>query len=173
MPKIIENIRQTLLCEAKRQVAESGYAKTTIRSVAGACNVGVGTVYNYFDSKEMLIATFMLEDWKITVGNMKYGADEDCKSSLKRIYLGLCDYIQAHAKLFSDDEAAKIFATAFAQRHNMLRGQISELILPLAVKTEHPDTAFLADFIAESLISWSTEGKPFEDVFSVVKLLLR
>ena len=56
MPKIIENVREQLLAEAKKQVFEHGYADTTIRSVARACGLGVGTVYNYFSSKEMLIA---------------------------------------------------------------------------------------------------------------------
>ena len=55
MPKIIENVREQLLAEAKKQVFEHGYADTTIRSVARACGLGVGTVYNYFSSKEMLI----------------------------------------------------------------------------------------------------------------------
>ena len=63
MPKIIENIREKLLEEAKRQVMEQGYSAMTIRSVASACGVGVGTVYNYFSSKDMLVASFMLEDW--------------------------------------------------------------------------------------------------------------
>ena len=44
MPKLIENIRAQLLAEAQRQVAKRGYAKTTIRSVAEACGIAVGTV---------------------------------------------------------------------------------------------------------------------------------
>ena len=63
MPKILENIREILLQEAKRQVFENGYSSLTIRSVASACGIGVGTVYNYFESKDALVAGFMLEDW--------------------------------------------------------------------------------------------------------------
>ena len=65
MPKIIENLREKLVCEAKRQVEELGYANLTIRSVAAVCGVGVGTVYNYFSSKDSLVAAFLLEDWQI------------------------------------------------------------------------------------------------------------
>ena len=68
MPKIIENLREQLLAEAKKQTSEQGYAKTTIRSVAGACGVGIGTVYNYFESKDVLIASFMVEDWQRGIG---------------------------------------------------------------------------------------------------------
>lgn len=64
MPKIIENLPEKLAEEARRQITESGYSAMTIRSVAKACGVGVGTVYNYYPSKDALVAQFMLEDWK-------------------------------------------------------------------------------------------------------------
>ena len=50
MPKIIENLKDRLIAEAEKQIEESGYGAVTIRSVAKACGVGVGTVYNYFSS---------------------------------------------------------------------------------------------------------------------------
>ena len=46
MPKIIENLETKLIEEAKKQFETSGYSALTIRSVAKACGVGVGTVYN-------------------------------------------------------------------------------------------------------------------------------
>ena len=54
IPKILQNVREQLIDEARRQIAKSGYKKTTIRSVANGCGFGVGTVYNYFPSKEAL-----------------------------------------------------------------------------------------------------------------------
>ena len=48
MPKLIEQLREKLLFEAKKQIYEQGYSKTTVRSVTAALGVGVGTVYNYF-----------------------------------------------------------------------------------------------------------------------------
>ena len=71
MPKIIENLREELLAEAKRQIAERGYKNTTIRSVAAECGIAVGTVYNYFPSKEMLVAAFMYEDWQAQLDAME------------------------------------------------------------------------------------------------------
>ena len=32
--------------------------------VARQCGIAVGTIYNYFESKDMLIACIMVEDWK-------------------------------------------------------------------------------------------------------------
>lgn len=42
MSKIIENVWEQLLTEAKKQIRERGYADTTIRSVAGTGGLGVG-----------------------------------------------------------------------------------------------------------------------------------
>ena len=64
MPKIIEDLENRLIAEAKKQVEEQGYGAVTIRSVAKSCGVGVGTVYNYFTSKDALLAAYILEGWK-------------------------------------------------------------------------------------------------------------
>ena len=63
MPKIIENLPQRLLEEARKQCEELGYSAMTIRSVAKGCGVGVGTVYNYYPSKDALIAEVVRTDW--------------------------------------------------------------------------------------------------------------
>ena len=71
MPKIIENVREILLLEARRQAKEKGYGAVTLLSVANECGIGTGTVYNYFPSKDMLIASFILEDWEKILSAMR------------------------------------------------------------------------------------------------------
>lgn len=71
MPKIIENIREQLLNETRAQVEQQGYGRTTIRSVANACGIAVGTVYNYFPSKDIMIASYMAEDWEKCLQEMR------------------------------------------------------------------------------------------------------
>ena len=98
MPKIIPNIRELLLEEAKRQINEYGYGNTTIRSVAQACHVGVGTVYNYFESKDMLIATFMAEDWMKCISKVRAQNTGEAKVILKSIYDALLEFILLKSK---------------------------------------------------------------------------
>ena len=60
MPKIIPGLRERLIKEAEQQLVTGGYTALTIRSVAKACHVAVGTVYNYFPSKEEFVASALL-----------------------------------------------------------------------------------------------------------------
>ena len=169
MPKIIENAKEQLLHEAKRQICENGYAKTTIRSVASACGLGVGTVYNYFGSKDMLIASLMLEDWQRCLSEMISPKEEGSEEALRRVFLSLSSFTETYSSLFCDRDAAKVFATASAERHSLLRKQLADVIKPLC---KHSDSPFLAEFIAESLLTWTLSGKSFPEIYSVVKLLL-
>ena len=171
MPKIIENVREQLLQEAKRQVQENGYSKTTIRSVAGACNLGVGTVYNYFKSKDMLIASFMLEDWMECLGEIKECSTSDPKQFLEHFYASLRNFIGKHQSLFQDSDAVLAFSGAFTVRHKQLRDQLAQILLPICENAEG-DQAFLAEFIAESMLTWTVAGRPIQDLIPIFMKLI-
>lgn len=172
MPKIIENVREQLLAEAKTQIARYGYAETTIRSVAGACGLGVGTVYNYFKSKEMLIATVVLEDWKKYLSAMNALPVEKPKEVLQGIYDLLRSFEEENRKLFSDSDAAKIVNIGFSARHKTLRAQIASVIFPVCEKNGLDTPSFTAEFIAESLISWSMEELEFEMIYPLLDKII-
>ncbi len=170
MPKIIENLEEKLIREARRQIEEVGYAATTIRSVAKAVGVGVGTVYNYFPSKEALIAKFMLEDWRNCTAAIEavsiYSRDPQAVALCIHDQLGL--FIRRHEAIFRDEAAAAAFTGSFSQYHSMLRGQLAK---PLRKFCEND---FTADFIAESLLTWTSAGMGFEELYHVIgKLLIR
>ncbi len=169
MPKIIENVREQLLAEAKRQICENGYARTTVRSVAAACGLGVGTVYNYFPSKDMLIASFMADEWRLCLERIKKADKSDSRAVLYSIFSELRAYADAYRNLFSDKDAAKVFATVFSERHAQLRAQIAETVLPLCTA----DDGFLADFIAESMLTWTVSGKDFDGLYNVIIKLIK
>ena len=173
MPKNIENVREMLLEEAKKQIAENGYSKMTIRSVAGKCNLGVGTVYNYFKSKDMLIASFMADDWKECLETINSQTKKDSKSVLFSIYKALTSFSERHNKLFCDKDAVKVFSTVFSERHKQLRNQLAKLITPICDKSSVEDKAYLSEFIAESLLCWTVAGKDFEEQYKILSQLLK
>ena len=164
MPRIIENLREQLLKEAKLQIEERGYAETTVRSVAKAVGVGVGTVYNYFESKEMLVASFVFESWKKYLKRMSELSDLDERALLFGIYTSLIEFSEENKKLFSDAAAAGMPTSTLSSRHKMLREQIARFILPITGGDE-----FLSEFLAESLICWSGEGRDFDSLYPILE----
>jgi len=170
MPKIIENIREKLLAEAKRQVSESGYSSMTIRSVATACGVGTGTVYNYFPSKDMLVASFMLEDWmeciqKITEGTAQA---ESVKDALYCMYQELLKYKEKYTNLFLDENAEASYSASSMQRHHLLREQLADPLKIWTAKQTEVDASFLAEFVAENMLTLTMAGKDFESIASIL-----
>ena len=174
MPKIIENIREKLLEEAKRQVSESGYSAMTIRSVATACGVGTGTVYNYFPSKDMLVASFMLEDWMICMQAIEQGmaAAEDAKSALYCMYQELLKYKDKYINLFEDENAEASYIASSSQRHHLLCEQLAAPLKTWTCRQDKVDASFLAEFIAENMLTLTMAGKDFESIAAVLSQLL-
>lgn len=167
MPKIIENLEARLTEEAKKQIEENGYAAVTIRSVAKACGVGVGTVYNYFPSKDALLAAYMLQDWKncVTAIDAVSRYSDRPEMVARCMYDQLCAFAANHAGVFRDEAAAAGFAGSYGRYHDMLRHQLAE---PLRKFCE---SEFAADFAAESLLVWTMSGKQFEEIWDILKKL--
>ena len=167
MPKIIENLKDRLIAEAEKQIEESGYGAVTIRSVAKACGVGVGTVYNYFPSKETLIAAHLLVDWKMCVDTITRTAESatDPKPVLQCVYQQLVRFADRHHAIFQDEAAAASFAGSFSQYHDRLRSQLASPLRKFC------DSDFTAQFVAESLLTWSMAGKSFDTIYEILKKL--
>ena len=168
MPKIIENLEHKLLEEAKRQIETQGYSATTIRSVAKACGVGVGTVYNYFPSKDALIASFMLEDWNRCMDAAhRVSAESGSAGPVVRcLYDQLRSFAAQHQAIFRDEGAGAAFAGSFSRYHALLRTQLA------APLHKFCSDAFCCEFIAESLLTWTMAGKEFDELYGIIGRLL-
>ncbi len=170
MPKIIGDIRGKLLAETKKQIIENGYSALNIRSVASACGVGVGTVYNYFDSKNSMIASFMIEDWQNALSTIY---TNDKSELMHSIYLVIRQFIKDYSALFNDEHARKLFRVVSEQYHPVLRSQIARFIAPAFEETTLPDVPFASEFAAESILSWAVAGKEYEDISPILSRMTK
>jgi len=167
MPKIIENLESRLMEEARKQIQETGYSAMTIRSVASACGVGVGTVYNYFSSKDELLANYLLHDWKQCIAVI-YQAEADAGTPatvVRCMYDQLLSYANRHQAIFRDPAAMIGFAGSFSRYHALLRAQLS------APLRKFCDSDFAAEFIAEALLTWTMAGKSIDEIYGMIEKL--
>ena len=167
MPKIIENLETRLMEEAKCQLEESGYGNLTIRSIASACGVGVGTVYNYFPSKDDLVAAYLLEDWNGCVAAIAAaGTDSDSPGPVVRcIHDQLLAFAHRHQAIFRDAAASAAFAGSFSRYHALLRSQLAAPLRKFCAGD------FPSEFIAEALLTWTMAGKDFDEIYGMIEKL--
>ena len=129
MPKIIENIRERAIEEARGELLRSGYAALTIRGIAAKLGIGLGTFYNYFPSKEVLIANAILVDWleHVDRASAAIGSCEDVTSGLAAIHGCLVDFVGLYRATFAASDYT-LAGPTYAERHTMLCDQIAGLI---------------------------------------------
>lgn len=127
-------------------------------------------MYNYFQSKEHLIASFMAEEWQELLCEIRVRKYDNAQELLCDIYRALVTFSERHRSLFSDPDAARVFASVFSERHVMLRSQLTELILPYC--KGKGDGAFTGEFISESLLCWTIEGRSFSVQYEIIKKIL-
>ena len=160
MPKIILNLRENILKESKNILKTESYDKLTVRRVASRCGVAVGTVYNYFPSKEMLTAGVMLDDWMKTLEEMKKTAAEAISpmDGLNGFYASLLSFIAEYSETW-DQYRARGGRADSPYRHHILVGQIADVIRTLLDRFGGVFCVRLPEFLAENLLILASEGE--------------
>ena len=173
MPKIIENAREKIIDEAKRQIKESGYENVTIRSIARGCSLGLGTFYNYFKSKDLLIATFLLEEWNERMSRV--ALETENKNYPDEVVKCICDeiaqFIDANKNIFNAPEAKKAFNNTVGSYHKVLISQLASPIRRVCVSNGYENAEFLSLFIAEATLTWTVAGKKYDDLAPIFNKL--
>ena len=162
MPKVIENIRKTILTTAKNTLLADGYEGLSLRGVSKQCNIAVGTIYNYFPSKLALIAAIMLEDWTKQLAKMQENCAgaENVETGIKSIFYSLREFSVLYQSVWSMSMHSKEVRDEMLNgrsRHQMLMEQVAGVIRVLLERFKISYDPFLPHFIATSLLAYIME----------------
>ena len=172
--------KKELIIEAAAQVfARSGYSNASVASIAGKANIGKGTVYEYFQSKEDLF--FAVFEWfqkktekaaVVGISDLGGGAADRLKA-LNDSLMGLWDEIKDVFALVMEFWAASSstqmrqrLKSAFKQLYNDYRRIVSALIqdgiksgeFRSDVKSEPVAAALVGTWDALFLQAWFDES---------------
>lgn len=154
MPKIIENLRETILQQSRQLLLESGYDAFTMRNAAQRCKIAVGTLYNYFSSKEELAGSILLEDWQAALAQIKKECDAaaDWEEGLTAAYCGILRFCEPYRGLWEACGFAGFQNSEYARRHQKLARQLAASLRPLLEKTGFELPAQTDLFLAENIL---------------------
>ncbi|MCI8713446.1 MAG: TetR/AcrR family transcriptional regulator [Ruminococcus sp.] len=166
MPKQILDLQNKIFQSAKVILEKEGYDALSMRKVAGACSIAVGTVYNYVRGKDELVAQVIMEDWVAALERMAQTTKE-CVSvadGMCGIYQALMAFIEKYQGIWTQYSQAGGSSNAIASHHMMLRGQIAVQIQSVLGRFEETNLERFAPLLAELVLAAAMQPDMDEDL---------
>jgi len=157
MPKIIPGLQEKILDNAQRLLFEEGYEVLTVRKVASDCGIATGTFYNYYKSKDELIAHIMLRDWNQALREMSVFA-KDCHD-LSRGLNGFVEIIHEFIRKYRTTwvQAASninVDVSGYSLKYRqMLIEQVCERLNLLLAVCSRTDLSPISNLLAELIMA--------------------
>lgn len=95
MSRIIDNPTELILNKAKELMTRDGLNSLNMRSLSKACDIALGTIYNYYPTKKDLIVQMMVEYWEEYFRKLEAieSKDNTLYDKLREIFLELKEFI--------------------------------------------------------------------------------
>lgn len=106
MSRIIENPKQLILSKAKELLYNEGYTKLSMRALSRACDIALGTIYNYYPTKKELIIEMMTDYWQNYLYILKdiVSSNDSLYIKLNKIFDELSVFIKSFKQLWLTPE---------------------------------------------------------------------
>lgn len=100
--KLVEDVRREILDNSLEILKENGYKEFNIRKVASVCGISVGTIYNYFPSKENILTQLMVNFWDSFINEIDKIMVLDCDfyRKLEKVFIELDGYTKEFMDLY-------------------------------------------------------------------------
>ena len=127
--------------------------------------MNVGTIYNYFSSKEDLIANIMLEDWRKTLHQMNHHVNASLflETGFLALYSDLLNFCEIYKKLFEQANSSSYIAPSW---HVLLLTQLIERIDALYDKFNQEEDKEFSTLAAELMLISSAKNTLHEIQFN-------
>jgi len=132
-----DKIKESIIRSAQELFRKYGYHKTSVNEIARKAKIAKATIYKYFDSKEVLLHTILMDYLRISVNEIIENTNEETNKTIylsnlilktSRLSYAVCnefigwDFIrentnsQEFLKMLSDD-LEKLLITSFQETH--------------------------------------------------------
>lgn len=173
MPKIINNLQETILRESRRLLLDYGYKEMSIRKIASVCGIAVGTIYNYYSNKDMIIAQIMVEDWRKTMAEVDVCCEnaKTLNEAVTELYGTFRVFTEQYESLFRDYYGSSTILELHGKNHIKLRNQLESRLSRLLTRFGYANDPLIT-ITAEALITLTLQdGFPKEEVSAFIARL--
>lgn len=171
MPKVIPGLKEAILSRAGEIIELGEYEKFSIRSIAKDCGIAVGTLYNYFPSKDELLKAVIDKHWQMVLNEV----DEKC-AEVTTITDGIChicegirSFTEKHTEFWISSIMGGCANSAGTEFKSPLRPAVSERLVKLATKLGYEHDEELLPAIAEIIIALGSQCEL--DINVAIKLI--
>lgn len=174
MPKAIDDLHNTLLREAKPILVQHGYEQLTIRNVARICDVAVGTVYRYFDSKDELVAEILRNDWSEITDSLRTSTAsvETPIEGLRMVSACIRDFIKQYSRSWHEYRTIYRYSPALTDAHNFFVKYIFDIVHPMLQRFSPDCSPVVSHFISTTVLMVSAEPESkFDELLPVFEKL--
>ena len=180
MPKNLNNVKEDILLVTRELLKDVGYSDLNIRRIAARCGVATGTVYNYYTSKNDIIAEILLIEWNLMLRRIDQNAKpvpkliDKLEIMFNELYFFMNNvhgsWFQAHP--ISND--SRMDVSSIKEIKKLLKNQLSEKIYSFISTNEllNDNERDICDIISTILISYSNDKLEFSKLrFSLTALV--
>ena len=171
MPKILDQPAEKMLRAARKILLEEGYDQLTIRRIAGECGTAVGTVYNYFPSKDYLAAGVMLEDWRRLTAKMQEDIhDRQGIEGLNLLFQTVREFSSIYHLVWEQYKGGSIRQM---QYRPMLQKEMEKYLALIIPEGKIKGEPFLLQFLADVILHYGSDMETgFEQLEGILRNLI-
>ena len=148
--------KDEILEAAKREAKDKGLESIGMREIARASNIALGTLYNYFPNKDVLILSTISSIWKEAIEKLE--EEKDFISAVSTVYDAILSvdsnysgFLSAHAKfLKGNDEGKKKMGEAQSELREYLTSSMDNYLREKIKETMDEDK--FSEFILSNII---------------------
>ena len=159
MPKIIEDVRLTILREARPILLTLGYDRLNLRGVAKASGIAVSTVYNYFDSKDALVRAIFEEDWQPMLVQLRTFANIVCTpiEGLRMSVATIRELITVYSTAWIQYRNIYRSSIILAENHELIIQDMFDIIHPMMLRFQPDYNPVLSRFLVQTVVALAAE----------------
>lgn len=140
MSRIIENPKQLILSKAKEILYNDGLERFCMRALSKKCGIALGTIYNYYSTKEDLIIEMMTAYWKENFYVLEdiVNSDDTLYIKLNNIFNKLRIFIKTFKEIWLKPELYKNphCIKDSLEQENIYMGKLVKIIEHILLKEE-------------------------------------